>query len=275
MAEDSLLGVRIYRDRDRGPVVSVLDSFRLDGKTSIVTGGNRGIGRAIADALADVGSDVVVANRDGESGAQAAEEIAAETGAETLAVRTDVTSESDVQSMVETAVEEFGGIDVLVNNAGIVHHAAVEDKPVDEFTDALDVNLTGAYRCCKYAGEAMKAGGGGAILNVSSMSAFVANYPQHQVDYQASKGGLEAFKTQLASEWAEHGIRVNNVNPGYVFTDNIVHEEDVVETWRSEMLVDEFARPADIAPLAVYLVSDAAWYVTGESVVIDGGYTVR
>jgi len=105
-----------------------------------------------------------------------------------------------VEAMVEATLEAFGDVDVLVNNAGIVHHDAVEDKPVAEFAETIDANLTGAYRCVKYAGEVMKAGDGGAVINVSSMSAFVANYPQRQVDYQAAKGGLEAFKTQLASE---------------------------------------------------------------------------
>jgi NAD(P)-dependent dehydrogenase (short-subunit alcohol dehydrogenase family) len=107
------------------------------------------------------------------------------------------------------------------------------------------------------------------------MSAFIANYPQCQVDYQASKGGLEALKTQLASEWAEHGVRVNNINPGYVATDILSDDEEEIRTWHEEMLLDEFADPEDIAPLAVYLASDAASYVTGESIVIDGGYTVR
>jgi NAD(P)-dependent dehydrogenase (short-subunit alcohol dehydrogenase family) len=254
--------------------MTVLDRFRLDGQTAIVTGGNRGIGRAIATGLAEVGANVVVANRNGESGDETVEEIAAETDAETLAVETDVTDEADVEAMVAATVDAFDDVDILVNNAGIVHHNAVEDKSVAEWAETIDVNLTGAYRCAKYAGEVMKAGDGGAVVNVSSMSAFVANYPQRQVDYQASKGGLEAFKTQLAAEWAEYGIRVNNVNPGYVVTDNIVHGEDVLETWRAEMLVDEFASPEDIAPIVVYLASDAAWYVTGESVVVDGGYTV-
>jgi len=255
--------------------MTVLDRFRLDGETAIVTGGNRGIGRAIAEAFAEVGANVVVANRDGDAGRTAAEAIAAETGAETLAVETDVTDTEAVESMVAATLDEFGDVDHLVNNAGIVHHNAVADKPVAEWADTIDVNLTGAYRCAKYAGEVMKAGDGGTITNISSMSAFVANYPQRQTDYQASKAGLEGFKTQLASEWAEYGIRVNNVNPGYVVTDNIVHGEEILETWRSEMLVDEFAAPEDVAPLAVYLASEAAWYVTGESVVVDGGYTVR
>lgn len=255
--------------------MDVLNSLQLDGDTAIVTGGNRGIGRAIAEGLADVGADVVIANRDKEDGQAAAAAIAKDTDVDTLAVQTDVTSEDDVQALVEEVVDTFGGIDVLVNNAGITHHNRVADKSVAEFQETIDINLTGAYRCSKYTGEVMIEDDGGVIINVSSMSAFIANYPQHQVDYQASKGGLEAFKNQLASEWAKHGIRVNNINPGYVFTDNIVHGEGTIETWRSEMLVDEFARPEDIAPLAVYLASDAAWYVTGESVVIDGGYTVR
>ena len=255
--------------------MSLFDRFRLDGDVAVVTGGNRGIGRAIASGLAEAGAEVVIANRDAESGQEAAAEIAEETDAETLAVPTDVTNEDDVREMVETTVEEFGDVDVLVNNAGVTYHNSVADKPVSEFQQTLDINLTGAYRCSKYAGEVMQQTDGGVIINVSSMSAFIANYPQHQVDYQASKAGLEGFKNQLASEWAEYDIRVNNINPGYVFTDNIVHGEETIETWRSEMLVEEFASPEDIAPLAVYLASDAAWYVTGESVVIDGGYTVR
>jgi len=255
--------------------MSILDRFRLDGQTTIVTGGNRGIGRAIAEGFADVGANVVIANRDAEHGKQAAEEIAEEFGAETLAVRTDVTDESDVEAMVEATVERFGDVDVLVNNAGIVHHNAIEDKSVEEFQDTLDVNLTGAYRCTKHAGEVMREGDGGVVINISSMSAFIANYPQHQIDYQASKGGLEAFKNQLASEWAEDGVRVNNINPGYIFVDESVHDAEDVEIWRDEMLVEEFGEPDDIGPLAVYLASDASEYMTGESVVIDGGYTVR
>ena len=111
------------------------------------------------------------------------------------------------------------------------------------------------------------------------MSAFVANYPQTHTDYQASKAGMEGFKNQLASEWAEYGIRINNINPGYIATDIIddllAENPDLKETWLSGMLQDELAKPEDIAPLAVFLASDASSYMTGESVVIDGGYTVR
>jgi NAD(P)-dependent dehydrogenase (short-subunit alcohol dehydrogenase family) len=255
--------------------MSVLDRFSLDGQTAIVTGGNRGIGNAIAHGLAEVGANVVIANRTADEGERAAREIADATGVETVAVPTDVSDEADVRTLVDATVERFGGVDVLVNNAGIAIHTPAEEKPVEDFRKTLEINLTGAFLCAKYAGREMIADGGGSIVNISSMSAFIANYPQAHVDYQASKGGLEALKTQLASEWAEYGVRVNNINPGYVATEILSDDEDEIRVWREEMLLEEFADPADIAPLAVYLASDASSYMTGESIVIDGGYTVR
>jgi NAD(P)-dependent dehydrogenase (short-subunit alcohol dehydrogenase family) len=255
--------------------MSVLDRFSLDGQTAIVTGGNRGIGNAIAHGLAEVGANVVIANRTADEGERAAREIADATGVETVAVPTDVSDEADVRTLVDATVERFGGVDVLVNNAGIAIHTPAEEKPVEDFRKTLEINLTGAFLCAKYAGREMIGDGGGSIVNISSMSAFIANYPQAHVDYQASKGGLEALKTQLASEWAEYGVRVNNINPGYVATEILSDDEDEIRVWREEMLLEEFADPADIAPLAVYLASDASSYMTGESIVIDGGYTVR
>ncbi|MFC7020343.1 MULTISPECIES: SDR family NAD(P)-dependent oxidoreductase [Haloarcula] len=255
--------------------MSVLDRFRLDGETVIVTGGNRGIGKGIATGMGEVGANVVIANRTAESGQAAAEEIADETGAETAAIPTDVTDEAEVQAMVEETVDRFGDVDVLVNNAGVAIHEPAEEKPLENWQKTLDINTTGAFICAKHAGREMIDGDGGSIVNISSMSAFVANYPQCQVDYQASKGGLEGLKLQLASEWAEHDIRVNNINPGYIETDILTDDEELIETWKSEMLLDEFGTPEDIAPLAVYLASDAAAYVTGSSFLIDGGYMVR
>jgi NAD(P)-dependent dehydrogenase (short-subunit alcohol dehydrogenase family) len=259
--------------------MGVLDRFRLDERTAIVTGGNRGIGRAIAEALAEAGADVVVANRDAASGEEAAAEIAESTGVETLAVETDVADEESVKRMVETVVEAFGTIDVLVNNAGIVVHEAAETMTTDEWDAVIDVNLRGTFFCSKYVGREMMDSGGGSILSVSSMSALVANYPQRQVSYNASKGGIESFTRQLASEWAEHDIRVNTVAPGYIRTDNTDQADavdpEIDEVWKSEMLMDEIAGPEDVAPAAVFLASDASRYMTGASIVVDGGYTVR
>ena len=272
--------------------MTVLDRFRLDGRTAIVTGGNRGIGRAISQALAEAGADVAIGNRDAESGQQAAEEIEATTDATARAYEADVTDEAQVEALVEATVDEFGGLDVLVNNAGITVHAPAEEMTVEQFQRVVDVNLTGTFRCAKHAGQAMLAdsdgrsdseaagrGGVGSIINLSSMSARVANYPQHQVAYNATKGAVDSFTRQLASEWADEGIRVNAVAPGYVRTDpvddTLREDPDLEALWKGEMLLDEMARPEDIAPLILYLASEAAWYVTGSSVLIDGGYTAR
>jgi NAD(P)-dependent dehydrogenase (short-subunit alcohol dehydrogenase family) len=259
--------------------MSTLDRFRLDGKTAIVTGGNRGIGRGISDALANAGANLVIANRDEAAGEEAAEEIEAETGADVRAVATDVTEDDDVDALVEATVEEFGSIDVLVNNAGRTLNIPAEEMTMEEWRDVMDLNLDAVFRITQRVGQEMIENGGGNIINVSSISAFMANHPQPQVSYNASKAGVEGFKFQLASEWAEHGIRVNNINPGYVRTELleevIEQEPEMVEEWRREMLLENMARPEDIGPLAVFLASEASWYMTGESVVIDGGYLVR
>jgi NAD(P)-dependent dehydrogenase (short-subunit alcohol dehydrogenase family) len=186
---------------------------------------------------------------------------------------------------VEATVADLGGLDVLVNNAGITHHAPAEEMTVEQFQRVVDVNLTGTFRCAKHAGRVMAdnpddgRGSAGSIVNLSSMSARVANYPQHQVAYNATKGAVDAFTRQLASEWADEGIRVNAVAPGYVRTDPVDEalreDPDLEALWKGEMLLEEMARPEDIAPLVVYLASEASWYVTVSSVLIDGGYTVR
>lgn len=259
--------------------MSILDSFRLDQRTAVVTGGNRGIGKGIATALADAGADLVVANRDRDSGVAAAEEIAAETGAETLAVQMDVTNEDDVATAVEAIIDEYNSIDVLVNNAGITENVPAERMDPEDWQRVVDVNLTGVFLCSKHVGRRMIDGDGGSIVNVSSISAFIANHPQPQVAYNASKAGLEGLKTQLASEWARYDIRVNNINPGYIRTDMVEdvlkNDPEMAEEWKREMLLDEMARPESIGALAVYLASEASWYMTGESISIDGGYTVR
>lgn len=259
--------------------MATLDRFDLDGKTAIITGGNRGIGFGIVDALAGAGADVVIANRDVEAGEAAAEETADEHGVRVEAIGVDVTSEPAVEAMVAETVNTFGAIDVLVNNAGITINTPAEEMTLEEWQRVIDINLTGVFLCSKHVGAEMIDGDGGSIINISSVSAFGANHPQPQVGYNASKAGLEGFKLQLASEWAEHDVRVNNINPGYIKTEMV---EDVLENdpemaavWKRRMLLDEMAGPESVGSLATYLASDASWYMTGESIKIDGGYTVR
>ncbi len=259
--------------------MTVLERFELDGDVAIVTGGNRAIGRGIATALAEAGTDVVIANRDADDGERAAAEIAAATGAETRCIPTDVADDDSVRALVDATVDAFGEIDVLVNNAGLTINGPAEEMTLAEWNRVLNVNLTGVFRCSRVVGREMIERGGGSIVTISSISALVANHPQPQVSYQASKGGVDAFTRQLASEWAEHDVRVNTINPGYVRTDLIEgvleNDPEMAETWYDEMLQGEMATPEDVGPLAVYLAADASSYVTGESIVIDGGYTVR
>lgn len=259
--------------------MSVLDEFLLDGKTAIVTGASRGIGRALAEALAEAGATVCVANRDADAGRAAADDIADATGVETIAVPVDVTEEGDVERMVAETLEAFGSIDVLVNNAGIARTAPAHEMSLETWNEVIETNLTGVFLCTKHAGGAMVEGDGGSLINVASMSAFVANYPQEEVVYHASKGGVVSFTRQLASEWARHGIRANAIAPGYIRTEMIdemlAANPDMEEAWLSEMLMAEMAPPEDLGGTAVYLASDASSYMTGETIVIDGGYTVR
>ncbi|ELZ89761.1 SDR family NAD(P)-dependent oxidoreductase [Haloferax sulfurifontis] len=259
--------------------MSVLDEFTLHGKTAIVTGSSKGIGRALAVALAEAGADICLVNRSEREGRLAAEEIAAETGVETLAVPADVTDEDDVEAMVEATLDAFGSIDILVNNAGIARTAPAHEMSLETWNEVLQTNLTGVFLCTKHAGKAMIDGGGGTIVNMASMSAFVANYPQEEVVYHASKGGVVSFTRQLASEWAKYDVRANAMAPGYIRTEMVdellAENPDMESAWLSEMLMEEMAPPEDLGGTVVYLASDASSYMTGETVVIDGGYTVR
>jgi NAD(P)-dependent dehydrogenase (short-subunit alcohol dehydrogenase family) len=259
--------------------MSVLDEFLLDGETAVVTGGSRGIGRALAEALAEAGANVCIANRSEDEGRAAAEEIADATGVETMAVPVDVTDEDDVERLVEETVGTLGSIDVLVNNAGIARTAPAYEMSLETWHEVLETNLTGVFLPTKHAGGWMVDNGGGTVINMASMSAFVANYPQEEVVYHASKGGVVSFTRQLASEWAEHGVRANAIAPGYIRTEMIdemlAENPDMEETWLSEMLQEEMAPPEDLGGTVVYLASGASSYMTGETVVIDGGYTVR
>ncbi len=257
----------------------VLEQFSLSGDTAIVTGGSRGIGKAMAKGLAQAGADVCVVNRDKKAGEAAAKQIRKETDSRVISVPADVTQETQVEAMAEKVLDAFGAIDILVNNAGIARTSPAQEMSLETWNEVIEVNLTGVFLCTKHAGGKMIDADGGRIINISSMSAFVANYPMEEVVYHASKGGVLSFTHQLASEWAKHDIRVNSIAPGYIRTemiDELLQEQpEMKELWLSEMLMDEMAPPEELAGTAVYLASDASSYMTGETIVIDGGYTVR
>jgi NAD(P)-dependent dehydrogenase (short-subunit alcohol dehydrogenase family) len=181
--------------------------------------------------------------------------------------------------MIAETISAFDTVDVLINNAGIVSRCPTEELSLEEFRRIVEINLTGLFICSKHVGSKMIENGGGNIVNVSSISGIIANYPQEQAHYNASKAAVDGFMTQLASEWGKYDIRVNNINPGYITTEMVRElteaNPELAEIWKSNMVFDQFAGPEAIAPLAVYLASDASEYMTGERIIIDGGYTVR
>ncbi len=258
--------------------MGVLDRFALDGETAIVTGAARGLGKEMADALAEAGADVAIVDVDIETAEATASELA-ETGVDTTAVEVDVTDEAAVEAMVETVTDRLGPIDVLINNAGIAANAPAEEMEYETWQRTLDVNLSGVFLCAKHVGRRMLDRGEGRIVNIASMSAYNVNVPQPQVGYNASKAGVLMVTKSMAVEWADRGVRVNAIAPGYMRTDLV---EEVLEadpemerTWVENTPMGRLGRPDDLRGIVVYLSSEASAYTTGEIVRVDGGYTSR
>jgi NAD(P)-dependent dehydrogenase (short-subunit alcohol dehydrogenase family) len=249
--------------------------FRLDGRTALVTGANRGLGRAFATALAHAGADVVVVGRHQDRNEEAATAIAEETGRRTTVATGDVTDAADVSRIVADAVEAHGKLDILVNNAGICFHRPALEVPDEEFQEVFDVNVSGLWRMTRAVAPHMIEAGGGSIVNVGSISAIIVNRPQWQPAYNASKAAVHQLTKSLAAEWAPYGIRVNAIAPGYVKTEMApVDEARFRRQWIEDAPMERYATPEEIAPSVVYLASDAASFTTGSVLVTDGGYTV-
>lgn len=258
-------------------MMSVLDKFKLDNKTAIVTGAARGLGKAMATGLAEAGANIVIPDIDLEAGEKAAKEIA-ETGVDTLALKTDVTKENDVKKMITDTLDRFDKIDILINNAGICKHIPAEKMSKEDWQEVVDINLTGVFLCAKEVGKHMLEIGGGSIINISSMSGYIVNHPQPQSSYNTSKAGVSQLTKSLAAEWAEHNIRVNGIAPGYMktkLTAQFLEEQpEMKEYWVEPTPMKRMGIPEELQGTAVYLASDASSFMTGNIIIIDGGYTV-
>lgn len=251
---------------------------RFEGRKFVVTGGARGIGYAIARAAANSGAAVALLNLDHAGMELAAARLASEVeGAKVLTQVCDVSSYEQVVAAGKALEEHWGRTDVLVNNAGIAHHVPAEEMTVAQWDRMLAVNLSGTFFCSQVFGRAMIAAGSGAIVNIASMSGLIVNRPQPQLAYNVSKAGVIMLTKSLAAEWAPHGVRVNAVAPGYTRTDLI---EDLLDTdmarnfWIAGTPMARMASPEEIADVVLFLASDAASFVTGETLVADGGYTL-
>ena len=255
--------------------MSVLQKFSLEGKVALVTGGYKGLGRGFAQALAEAGADVVVAARNEAASVAAAEEIAASTGRRTLGLRLDVTSRPEVEAAVARVTAEFGRFDVLVNNAGTCVHRPALEVTDDEYDDVITTNLKGVWLPSVVTAKWMAQNGGGAIVNVGSISANIVNRPQLQPVYNASKAAVHQLTKSLAAEWAPLGIRVNAIAPGYVKTEMApVDKPEFRRMWIEDAPMQRYSTPEEIAATVVYLASDASSFSTGAVVVTDGGYTL-
>ena len=255
--------------------MKVLDTFSLAGKTALVTGGYRGLGLAFARGLAEAGADVVIGARDEAASVAAADALAGETGRTVVGTALDVADPEAGQRAVDLAMERTGRLDVVVNNAGAcIHKPALEVEP-EEFREVFDTNVQGLWLMSQVAARHFSSTGGGTIVNIGSISAQIVNRPQWQPAYNASKAAVHQLTKSLAAEWAPLGIRVNAVAPGYVKTEMApVDDPRFRARWIEDAAMQRYALPEEIAPLVVYLASDASSFMTGSVVVIDGGYTL-
>lgn len=247
------------------------DMFDLSGRVAIVTGGCSGIGQAMAAGLARYGARIVVASRD-IAKCDAAAQALQESGAEVLAIATDVSEAVQAGRLVEQTRERWGRVDILINSAGVSQGVPALEMTVEEWRRVLSIDLDGAFFCCQAAGRVMKEAGRGSIINITSLSGMLGY--ANQSAYCAAKGGLTMLTRALAVEWAQYGIRVNAIAPTWFYSPMSKKTLDDPAKLADKLKAIPLGRVGqgdDIAGAAVFLASDAAKYVTGHILSVDGG----
>ncbi|MCH4564341.1 SDR family oxidoreductase [Halomonas sp. EGI 63088] len=254
--------------------------FDLSGKVALVTGGSRGIGKALALGLAGQGAAVVINYQSSKSHADEVVNKIKAGGGRAVAIQADVSQEDEANHLVMEAVSAMGRVDILINNAGIVIPTNAEDCTFDDWRRTMSVNLDGVFLVSRAAGRHMIERGSGSIVSVGSMSGRIVNWPFRHAAYNVSKAGVHMLTKCLATEWAEYGIRVNAIAPGYIhteLTDEVLkeHPEVVRDHWAKGAVQNRIGDTNELVSAAVYLAADSASFTTGEIITVDGGLTLR
>jgi len=252
----------------------ILDDFQLHGRVALVTGGGRGIGKALAMGLGEAGADIALTARSEDQLRRAADEIVAAAGRRAVQFPADLTDLAQIQPVVDATVAEFGQIDILINNAGTINRASALDYTPEMWDEVMAINIRGAFFVAQAVGRHMVDRGRGKIINIASLLSAIG--VPFIPAYTASKGGIAQLTKSLAVEWALHGINVNAIAPGYFRTDNTQALQNDPERNRTIVERVPFHRWGDVRELqgaCVWLASDASSFVTGQVIYVDGGWT--
>jgi NAD(P)-dependent dehydrogenase (short-subunit alcohol dehydrogenase family) len=253
----------------------ILDKFSLDGKVGIVTGGGAGLGKAYCQACAQAGAVIVVAEIEADSGTAMEDELQHE-GQDAMFVQTDLRDLGSIQAMVDQTIGKYGQIDFVINNAGMWSMGRIEETTEESWNYVMDLNVNGMFFCCQAVGKEMIARGGGSIINVSSVSGVIINRATPdwlEASYFASKAAVIHLTKSLAAQWAEYNIRANVIAPGYMA--KVPFDPEAPKpAWLDGIPLGRPGRPEELGTVAVFLASEASSYITGDTILVDGGYTI-